>query len=135
MKPGRTIAAVTVLSVSWWIVSASAEDQPAIGYASVAAALQALRADPTATERSQQGWTVFEKARGLEFWTFTPESHPAYPSAARRIGYQDESGAWRVETRILCEAPKAHCDALMEEYRQLDAQMRENIRRRHGSGT
>lgn len=98
----------------------------------MAAALKALRADPTATEKTERGWTVIE--RGWEIWSFTPAGHPAHPSAAKRTMYQDANGDWRVVTRMLCQSAKASCDALMQEYQQLDEQMKERIRRERGPG-
>lgn len=115
---------------------AQAQQQPsAIGYSSVAEALAALRADPAATESQQDGWTLFARKKGLELWSFTPDDHPAHPSAAKRTAYQDDSGGWRVETRLLCQSTKASCDALMEQYQHLDARMKDRIRKEHGSGT
>jgi hypothetical protein len=35
---------------------------------------------------------------------------------------------------MLCQSTKASCDALMQEYQQLDEQMKERIRRERGSG-
>jgi hypothetical protein len=110
------------------------ENLNAIGYGSVEEALQALRSDPTAKESSQQGWTLFVRSQGMEFWSFTPEHHPAHPSAAKRTAFQDANGAWSVETRLLCQADRASCDALMDDYRVLDVQLRENLRKNRGPG-
>src|SRR5688572_23641582 len=112
----RGIVAAGVLSLSCWTWSASAEEPSAIGYPSVAAALKALRADPTATEKTERGWTIIE--RGWEIWSFAPADHPAHTSAAKRTMYQDTNGGWRVVTRVLGQSTKASCDALMQEYEQ-----------------
>jgi hypothetical protein len=133
-KRDLTSAIALVLVLSATPVRAE-ERSSSIGYASVEDALAALRADPTATESAWDGWALFVRSDGREFWSFTPESHPAHPSAAKRTAYQDDNGAWHVDTRMLCQSTKASCDALMEEYRQLDERMKVNIQRRHGSGT
>src|SRR5690606_31357248 len=93
---------------------------------------KALRADPTATEKTERGWTIIE--RGWEIWSFTPADHPAHTSAAKRTMYQDTNGGWRVVTRVLGQSTKASCDALMQEYEQFDEQMKERIRRERGPG-
>ncbi|MEQ8357240.1 MAG: hypothetical protein RH942_17025 [Kiloniellaceae bacterium] len=130
----RILPKFLALAPVFWTAPALAEEAKSpIGYASVAEALEALRSDPTATESTQQGWILFVRAQGLEFWSFTPESHPAHPSAAKRTAHKDLKGGWAVETRLLCQADKASCDALAEDYRQLDARMKANIRKRHGS--
>jgi hypothetical protein len=130
----RLIAAAVALNLTCWTWPASAEEPSAIGYSSVAAALKALRADPTATESTQRGWTVFVRAGSYEIWSFTPADHPAHPSAAKRTMYQSDNGGWHVVTQMLCQSTKASCDALKEEYRQLDEQMKERIRRERGPG-
>lgn len=131
----RAITAAAVFSLFCGSSLAWAENGSSIGYPTVAAALEALRADPTATESTPHGWTVFERAGGLEIWSFTPKGHPAHPSMAKRTAYQDANGDWRISTALRCGATKADCDALMAQYRQLDAQMREDIRKERGSGT
>jgi hypothetical protein len=130
----RAIGAAAALGLFCWTFPALAQEVGAIGYATVAEALDALRADPTATERTERGWIVIERAGDLEIWSFTPQGHPAHPSAAKRTAYQSADGGWHVITNLLCGSTKANCDALMEQYRQLDAQMKERIRRERGSG-
>jgi hypothetical protein len=57
-----------------------------------------------------------------QVWNFTKASHPAHPSVAcRRIVQID--GQMRVETQLHCNAAKAACDRLAEDYRALDKQM------------
>ena len=130
----QAIVATAALSLFCSACSASTDEPSAIGYPSVAAALEALRADPTAKKRTERGWTVVERAGDLEIWSFTPAGHPAHPSAAKRTMYQDANGSWHVVTRMLCQSTKSSCDTLMEQYRQLDEQMKEDIQRWRGSG-
>ena len=130
----RAIAAVVVLSLFCGACAAPVDDPSATDYPTVATALEALRDDPTATESTQRGWTVFVRAGGYEIWSFTPADHPAHPSAAKRTMYQSDNGDWHVVTQMLCQSTRASCDALKEEYRQLDEQMKETIRRERGPG-
>ncbi len=100
-------------------------------------AMESLIADPSATSSVRGGWAVFERRNGdlTEFWTFTPKDHPAFPSVARRMGCRNADGAWNVRTNLICQSTKTACDALLHEYMLLDEQMKESIRKRHGSGT
>ena len=54
-RPNNALLSVAAALAS---ASAAADDADPIGYASVAAAREALHADRTATTRDQQGWTV-----------------------------------------------------------------------------
>jgi hypothetical protein len=103
------IGAAVALALLCWSSYASPEEVSSIGYATVAEALEALRADPTATVRTERGWTVFERADALEIWSFTPNGQPAHPSAAKRTLYQSENGGWYVVTRMLCQSSKPSC--------------------------
>jgi hypothetical protein len=127
-----TLGVILSLSLVCWPLAASAQESGSIGYATVADALQSLRADPTAVESNYDGWTVFAREGGMEIWSFTPGNHPAHPSAAKRTAYRADNGDWHVATRLLCGATKTACDALMAEYLLLDEQMKERISRDRG---
>ncbi|WP_193370662.1 hypothetical protein [Pelagibius marinus] len=96
-----------------------------------------LTADPLAIGSVQRGWALFERREGerVEFWTFTPKDHPAFPSVARRMGCRNADGSWSVRTNLLCGSTKTACDALLQEYMLLDEQMKNSIQKEHGSGT
>jgi hypothetical protein len=100
--------------------TACADDAAPIGYASVAAAREALRADRTATTRDQQGWTVVasrENGAAVE-WFFTPETHAVYPAVIKRT-VVEEDGLGMIGIAALCEtASQATCDQLIEDFRQ-----------------
>jgi hypothetical protein len=67
-----------------------------------------------------------------DLWNFTKATHPAHPSVAcRRLVRQGD--AWNVRTDIQCRAAKPQCDKLAADYRALDNQMRESIRRTYPS--
>ena len=91
-----------------------------IGYASVAAAREALRTDPKATARSQEGWTVVasrEHGAAVE-WFFTPETHAVYPAVIKRT-VAEQDGTGMIEIAALCEtASQEACDQLIDDFRQ-----------------
>jgi hypothetical protein len=101
-----------------------------IGYPTVSAALEALRAKSGTKVTVQDGWTVIEDMEGNEItlWTFTSVGHPAHPSAVKRAFVRD--GATHLETSIHCEAEKAACDALVRAFDALNAEMIESVRGR-----
>jgi hypothetical protein len=65
----------------------------------------------------------------FQTWNFTIATHPAHPSVACRRFVQQEDGAWNARTDIQCRAAKAQCDKLADDYRALDKQLRDSIRR------
>src|SRR2546422_3457337 len=103
----------------------SATRNASIGYPSVAAALGALRVRKDVGVAVRDGWTVMTEEGGLTLWSFTPDSHPAHPAVVRRQISQKD-GAWYVDMNTLCEATKAACDKLVEDFRVLNERMRES---------
>jgi hypothetical protein len=98
---------------------ARAGDADPIGYASVAAAREALHADRAATTRDQQGWTVVasrEHGAAVE-WFFTPQTHAVYPAVIKRT-VVEQDGVGMIDIAALCEAPQEACDQLIEDFRQ-----------------
>jgi hypothetical protein len=82
----------------------AADDEPAtIGYATVAATLEALRSEPTAQFHEQRGWTVVasrERATPVE-WFFTPEGHAAHPAVVKRSAIERD-GIGMIDLVALC---------------------------------
>ena len=99
-----------------------------VGYPTVAAALEAMRAKRGVNVSIQSGWTIIEDRANLTLWSFTPAGHPAYPAVVRRVMTQKD-GAWFVTMGVLCEAAKSACDKLVLEFRELNKKMREDIER------
>ena len=128
----RTIFVVITLIVSSAYAQplAKAERISSIGYPSVAAAMEALRARKDVSISVQTGWTVITEKDGLTLWSFTPQSHPAYPAAIKRT-VSEENGAWIMHMDVLCEADKKPCDKLVEDFQALNEQMRQSIEREH----
>ena len=95
-----------------------------IGYPSVAEALSALRAREDVHIAVEGGWTIITEPGGLTIWSFSPPNQPAYPAVAKRVLYQ-EAGAWFIKMDVRCEAEKAACDQLQQDFEALNESMRE----------
>ena len=98
-----------------------------IGYPSVAAALEDLQARNDVSVSVENGWTIITESNGLTIWSFTPQKHPAYPTAAKRVFYQ-ENGEWQVKMDVRCEARKAACEKVVRDFEALNKQMLEFIK-------
>jgi hypothetical protein len=100
--------------------AASAEDEPApIGHTTVAAALEALRAEPSAQFREQRGWTIVasrERDAPVE-WFFTPEGHDAHPAVVKRTALERD-GVGLIDLAALCQSEQPACDRLLDDFRQ-----------------
>lgn len=93
-----------------------------IGYASVAAARQAVLNRPSVSNREERrGWLVVTDQPGDDFttWAFAPKSDPAYPTVVRR-DIVFKNGNPTLVTRVHCESRQRACDAL---YARLRAQV------------
>jgi hypothetical protein len=90
-----------------------------IGHASVAATMDALRAEPGAQFREQRGWTVVasrERDSAVQ-WFFTPEGHSAHPAVVKRTAMQHD-GVGTIDLVALCHAEQLACDRLLDDFRQ-----------------
>lgn len=99
-----------------------------IGYPSVAAALADLRARGDVAISDKDGWTIVEDRAAGTFWSFTPPDHPAYPAAVKRM-ITERDGEVFIETRTLCQAEKAACDKLVDEFTELNKEIVESARK------
>lgn len=110
------VASVSLLSATAGVTA----DQPAaIDYATVGAALQALRADPNARFEMQQQWTVVANSEADQpvQWFFTPPAHPAHPSVIKRTAVE-RGGQGFIEVAVLCQVEQAECERLLDDFRQ-----------------
>jgi hypothetical protein len=113
-----TIAAALLIVA----VSASAQQtsaQSGIGYPSVAAALEALKARPDVKISVRDGWTIVNDPISGAVWSFTPSSHPAHPAAVKRT-VVEKNGQVFLDMQALCQASKAACDKLIAEFQELN---------------
>ncbi len=98
----------------------AAEDEPiAFDYASVSAALEALRSEPNAQFREQRGWTVVasrEDDAAVE-WFFTPAGHAAHPAVVKRTA-TERDGIGMIDLVAMCHVEQSACDRLLDDFRQ-----------------
>ena len=94
-----------------------------IGYPSVADALSTLQEREDVFISIEDGWTIITEPGGLTIWSFSPPDQPAYPAVAKRVFYQD-AGAWFIKMDVRCEAEKAACDQLQQDFEALNESMR-----------
>jgi hypothetical protein len=103
-----------------------------VGYPTVQAALAALKAKPGVKLREQQGWIIAsdKESEGVSAsWSFTPEGNPAHPAAVKRILYEKDRQIV-METKVLCEAKKDACDALVRDFEVLAKRIQDDLKRR-----
>ncbi len=67
-------------------IAQETNDPSVIGFETVDQAFTALQADPSAVATDYEGWTIFNQKTDGKYilWSFTPEGHPAHPTAVRR---------------------------------------------------
>lgn len=123
------LIAAFLLATAAMSASAQGERVSSIGFPSVAAALEALRARSDVKIRQESGWTIITEGEGLVLWSFTPPGHPAYPAAVKRTVIQERDGAVSLSMKVLCQSSKVACDKLVKEFQLLNEQMRQSIER------
>jgi|SRR5579862_3224770 hypothetical protein len=99
-----------------------------IGYTTVAAALNDLRAHPGIVFRTQGGYTIADDNAAKTIWVFTSEGQPAYPAAIKRAIVTNTQGGTSLETSVLCEASKTACDDVVRTFEALNARMTAELR-------
>ncbi|WP_162932086.1 DUF4019 domain-containing protein [Solimonas sp. K1W22B-7] len=104
-----------------------------IGYKTVQEALAALKAKAGAKVSEQQGWTIVQDqdAGNIALWSFTPQGHPAYPSAVKR-SVVERDGALHIDMKVQCQAGKEPCDQLVRDFMALNERMKEDLEKRRG---
>jgi hypothetical protein len=129
-----SIAASLILALAVASTAFAAEEPPLpespnsdIGYESPAAALAALRAKPSVSIQEQSDWIIASDQDENTLWSITAASHPAYPTAVKRI-IVERNGAIFLDMRVLCGASKAACDHVVRQFLELN----DNIRRSMG---
>ena len=107
---------------------ALAQQERGIGYPTVAAALEALKARSDVKISVQGGWTIVEDRAASTYWSFTPPGHPAYPAAVKRTVVQRD-GAFAIDLTALCEAQKAACDKLVADFQAMNERIAQSARK------
>lgn len=92
-----------------------------IAYSSVSNALERLKSNPAATVEKKQDWTVIsvDEDGHLATWFFPPEVHGTRSAVFKKLISSKGNG---VETQVvsLCEAPKAECDEVARQFKQIN---------------
>jgi hypothetical protein len=103
-------------------VASTTTTQGGIGFKTVAEALETLKAIPGArvSVTKPDSWVIISEPGGMVVWSFTPQTHPAYPAVVRRAVVVGSDNMARLEMSGLCQAEKAPCDKLMAEFRELN---------------
>lgn len=117
-----------LLTLAATIISfvAFAQEERGVGYPTVAAALEALKARSDVNISVQGGWTIVDDKPTNTIWSFTPPNHPAHPAVVKRA-VVSRDGAVGIDMTALCQASKAACDKLMEEFKELNARMSQSM--------
>ena len=99
-----------------------------ITYASVEEALADLSGKEGVEINRSEGWTIVmeDHDASITMWSFAPQQHPAYPSVAKRVFWEDEE-TWYVEMSILCEASQPACEQFNQDFVHLNDEMRKYI--------
>ncbi|MGQ0429009.1 MAG: DUF4019 domain-containing protein [Gammaproteobacteria bacterium] len=124
--PGAMLATLILAAAETAPAAAVAEpkmvmDEAGFPYPSVSAAMDALLDNRDAEFTVKANWTsVTETVDGRPVhWSFTPEHHPAHPSVVRRTPIEKDGEIW-VKMSYRCEAKPSACDALLQEFRNLN---------------
>jgi len=92
-----------------------------VGYPTVSAALEALKARNDVSISVEGGWTIVIEQPDI-VWSFTPPDHPASPAVVRReIKIRPYLGPI-VEMSSLCQAAQEQCDRLLSGFQNLTVQ-------------
>lgn len=129
MLVGTAVAAQTQSQTSEETGSAG------VGYPTVAEAMASLKAKPGVQVQitKPDAWMIANEPIGIQ-WSFVPITHYANPAVVRREVKVNREGDVFIEMRALCEAEKAQCDRLIEEFKGLNENMRQSIQSRLKSG-
>ncbi|WP_051293448.1 DUF4019 domain-containing protein [Pseudoduganella violaceinigra] len=109
-----------------FIAAAAGLPQDGIGYPSAAAALEALKARGDVTVSMENGWTTADDKANRTLWSFTEPGNPAHPAAVRRTVVM-ENGQASIRMHALCQAQKADCDSMLEEFRRMNAALQQSL--------
>ncbi len=127
----KTLMVTTVFTVV--VATALQAEGTAIGYPTYEAALEALKKRNDTKVTVKLGWTIV-KQRGennfLVLWSFTPKGHYAHPAAVKRTVERDSSGNVYIQMAAICGAAKSSCDKLMQQFRQLNQNIKNDLKKK-----
>jgi len=125
----RIFLLVTLATLAF---SAAAQEANGVGYPTVDAALAALKSKSGVNISVQGGWTIVDDRQSNAIWSFTPADHPAHPAVVKRSLVQKDSGVY-IDMTALCQATKAACDKLMDEFNALNARVAQSMKSKPGA--
>jgi len=88
--------------------------------------LTKLKSNPDARISNDRGWEIVSVKSERALYSFTPESHPAYPSYVKREVVESE-GRVQIKTSVKCRAEKNVCDQLVKDFIALNNQIKEKV--------
>ena len=99
-----------------------------LGYPTVEAAYEGLKARSDVRFRTANGWTIADDDGLGGVWSFTNPQHPAHPAVVKRWPVE-EDGVVSIKMDVLCQADKSACDKLVADFQVLNTQMREFLQK------
>ena len=119
---GTTVAAQT---------PSQTPEETGISYSTVAEVMASLKAKPGVQVQitKPDAWVIANEPNGIQ-WSFVPSTHYANPAVVRREVKVNSEGGVFIEIRALCQAEKAQCDKLVDEFKVLNENMRQSIQSR-----
>jgi hypothetical protein len=90
--------------------------------------LESLKSNPAAVFRIQNGWTIVnvDNEQEKSIYSFTPESHPAYPSIVKRE-IVEKDGSIHINMTAKCGATKDICDKLVQQFIALNDKVKQSM--------
>ena len=107
-----------------------AEQRSDIGYRTVAEALSALTNTPGLEVANPGGWTIVTDNVHSTMWSFAPTNHAAYPAVVKRVVISKDGSVY-VDMKVLCEAAKSACDALVRDFAALNERIKKDMQAGH----
>ncbi|MEM7425926.1 MAG: hypothetical protein AAF441_07510 [Pseudomonadota bacterium] len=127
------LLSAAVFAVSPQMVSASeGAGKPICGqdFKGVPELLKEIRALPGARVVTEDTfYLAIQHPATRTVWTFTGQAHPAQPSVICRRPVKDADGKLTLKMEVRCGAPRADCDALVDSFKKLNAQMIERMQK------
>ena len=89
-----------------------------------------LKNNPDAKFRIDRGWTIVDVNSKHEqsIYSFTPESHPAYPSIVKREIIEID-GSIHIDMSAKCGASKEVCDELIQQFLALNNKISQSMQK------
>lgn len=88
--------------------------------------LEKLKLSPGSSVRLVSGWTVVNQESKRALWSFPPETHPAFPSYAKRTPVEKDGSVY-LSTEVVCEATKIVCDSFVRDFIELNQKVKQGM--------